>query len=97
MANHGATDPDLLPAAFALIGDEGWRGFSFDKLARCTGVSRVEIYRQFHSRGALLSALTRRADEAMLEIEEAELAEKFPGEYGQYCLRTRWRYLPGLR
>lgn len=74
MANHGATDPDLLPAAFALIGDEGWRGFSFDKLARRTGVSRVEIYRQFHSRGALLSALTRRADEAMLEIEEAELA-----------------------
>jgi AcrR family transcriptional regulator len=74
MANDGATTPDLLAAAFALIGDEGWRGFSFGTLARRTGVSRVEIYRQFRSRGALLSALGRRADEAMLDVEEAELA-----------------------
>ena len=66
MADNGATAPDLLLAAFALIGDEGWRGFSFETLARRTGVSRVEIYRQFHSRDALLGALTGRADEAML-------------------------------
>src|ERR687891_655534 len=38
MAHAGATDPDLLAAAFALIGDEGWRGFSFATLARRTGV-----------------------------------------------------------
>jgi AcrR family transcriptional regulator len=68
------TGPDLLAAAFALIGDEGWRSFSFATLARRTGVSRVEIYRQFRSRGALLSELTRRADEAMLAVDEAELA-----------------------
>ena len=74
MANNGAAAPDLLAAAFALIGDEGWRGFSFEKLARRTGVSRVELYRRFRSRGALLSALTRHADEAMLGVEEAELA-----------------------
>ena len=73
MAENGATAPDLLLAAFALIGDDGWRGFSFETLARRTGVSRVEIYRQFHSRGAL-RALTERADEAMLEVDEAELA-----------------------
>jgi AcrR family transcriptional regulator len=74
MANDGATGPDLLAAAFALIGDEGWRGFSFATLARRTGVSRVEIYRQFRSRDALLGALNRRADEAMLAVDEAELA-----------------------
>jgi ubiquinone biosynthesis protein COQ9 len=74
MADDDATAPDLLLAAFALIGDEGWRPFSFDKLARRTGVARVDIYRQFHSRDALLSALTARADEAMLEVDEAELA-----------------------
>jgi AcrR family transcriptional regulator len=74
MAHSGATGPDLLAAAFALIGDEGWRGFSFATLARRTGVSRVEIYRQFRSRDALLSALNRRADEAMLAVDEAELA-----------------------
>ena len=74
MAHHGATGPDLLAAAFALIGDEGWRGFSFATLARRTGVSRVEIYRQFRSRDALLDALNRRADEAMLAVDDAELA-----------------------
>ena len=74
MADNGATAPDLLLAAFALIGDEGWRGFSFEQLARRTGVSRVEIYRQFHSRDALLGALTGCADEAMLGVDEAELA-----------------------
>jgi AcrR family transcriptional regulator len=73
MAQDGA-GPDLLAAAFALIGDEGWRGFSFATLARRTGVSRVEIYRQFRSRGALLSELNRRADETMLALDEAELA-----------------------
>jgi AcrR family transcriptional regulator len=74
MADSGAAAPDLLLAAFALIGDDGWRGFSFEALARRTGVSRVEIYRQFHSRDALLRALTERADEAMLGVDEAELA-----------------------
>jgi AcrR family transcriptional regulator len=67
-------DTDLLAAAFALIGDEGWHEFSFAALARRTGVPRTEVYRQFPGRGALLSALTRRIDEAMLEVDEAELA-----------------------
>jgi AcrR family transcriptional regulator len=74
MADDDATAPDLLLAAFALIGDEGWRGFSFEALARRTGMSRVEIYRRFHSRAALLGALAERADEAMLGVDEAELA-----------------------
>jgi AcrR family transcriptional regulator len=73
MANDGEAD-DLLTAAFALIGEEGWRGFSFAALARRTGVSRVEIYRQFRTRDALLQALNRRADEAMLAVDDAELA-----------------------
>jgi AcrR family transcriptional regulator len=74
MAQDGETGPDLLTEAFALIGDEGWRGFSFAALARRTGVSRVEIYRQFRSRDALLGALNRRADEAMLAVDDAEIA-----------------------
>jgi ubiquinone biosynthesis protein COQ9 len=67
-------DPDLLIAAFALIGDEGWRGFSFATLARRTGVSRVRIYRELRGRGALLGALSRRIDEAMLAVDDTELA-----------------------
>lgn len=35
--------------------------------------------------------------EFRIASEEAELAEKFPADYAQYRLRTRWRYLPGLR
>jgi protein-S-isoprenylcysteine O-methyltransferase Ste14 len=35
--------------------------------------------------------------ELRIASEEKELAEKFHAEYEQYCLRTRWRYLPGLR
>jgi AcrR family transcriptional regulator len=74
MTNAHEAGPDLLAAAFGLIDEEGWRGFSFAALARRTGVSRVEIYRQFRSREALLGALNRRADEAMLAVDDAELA-----------------------
>jgi AcrR family transcriptional regulator len=74
MANSETAGPELLAAAFALIGDEGWRGFSFATLARRTGVSRVEIYRRFKGRGALLRELTERIDEAMLAVDEAEIA-----------------------
>jgi protein-S-isoprenylcysteine O-methyltransferase Ste14 len=35
--------------------------------------------------------------EFRIASEEANLAEKFPAEYSKYRLRTRWRYLPGLR
>jgi protein-S-isoprenylcysteine O-methyltransferase Ste14 len=35
--------------------------------------------------------------ELRIASEESELAGKFPAGYAQYRLRTRWRYLPGLR
>jgi protein-S-isoprenylcysteine O-methyltransferase Ste14 len=35
--------------------------------------------------------------ELRIASEEEELAERFQAEYEQYRLRTRWRYLPGLR
>jgi protein-S-isoprenylcysteine O-methyltransferase Ste14 len=35
--------------------------------------------------------------ELRIASEEADLAERFPADYAQYRLRTRWRYLPGLR
>ncbi|HTM49024.1 MAG TPA: isoprenylcysteine carboxylmethyltransferase family protein [Bryobacteraceae bacterium] len=35
--------------------------------------------------------------ELRIASEEADLEQTFRGEYEQYRLRTRWRYLPGLR
>ena len=35
--------------------------------------------------------------ELRIASEEAELAEKYPADYAEYRLKTRWRYLPGLR
>ena len=35
--------------------------------------------------------------ELRIASEEAELRERFPADYAQYRLKTRWRYLPGLR
>ncbi len=35
--------------------------------------------------------------ELRIASEEMDLDERFPGSYAQYRLRTRWRYLPGLR
>jgi protein-S-isoprenylcysteine O-methyltransferase Ste14 len=35
--------------------------------------------------------------ELRIASEETELAGKFPADYAQYRLRTRWRYLPGIR
>jgi protein-S-isoprenylcysteine O-methyltransferase Ste14 len=35
--------------------------------------------------------------ELRIASEEEDLGRTFPAEYEQYRLRTRWRYLPGLR
>lgn len=35
--------------------------------------------------------------ELRIASEELDLAAKFPAEHARYRLRTRWRYLPGLR
>ena len=35
--------------------------------------------------------------ELRIVSEEAELSRRFPVRFAQYRLRTRWRYLPGLR
>ncbi len=35
--------------------------------------------------------------ELRIASEEMDLDERFPESYAQYRLRTRWRYLPGLR
>jgi AcrR family transcriptional regulator len=65
---------DLLMTAFELIAEQGWSRLSLVAVARRAGVAPVEVYRELRSRGALPGALNRRIDEAMLGVEEADLA-----------------------
>lgn len=65
--------PDLLEAAWRLVGEHGWRGWSGVALARATGEPLATVYALFPSRRHLLVALGRRLDAAMLDLPLAEL------------------------
>ena len=73
-------DPDLLERAFALIAERGWRGFRLSALAAHAGVPLARVYAEFPTRGAVLAALGRRLDRAMLDLEPEELAGMSPRE-----------------
>lgn len=73
MAKAGAPSPELLVLAFEEIAERGWRGFSLARLAERAGISLLEVHRQLAGRRAVLGALSRRTDEAMLGFEPAEL------------------------
>jgi AcrR family transcriptional regulator len=73
MAAAPDAPPDLLLAAFALIAEVGWSRLSLVAAARRAGVEPAAAYRELRSKGAVLGALSRRLDEAMLAIEAAEL------------------------
>ncbi|HET6522692.1 MAG TPA: TetR family transcriptional regulator [Geminicoccaceae bacterium] len=96
-----APSPDLLAAAYELIAERGWGGFSMAGLAEHAGVSLVEVYRQIPSRTTLLRELGRRADEAMLSAEDPELATLPPRDRAFELVMRRLDalapYKPGLR
>ncbi|MGF1474886.1 MAG: hypothetical protein ACFB6S_04905 [Geminicoccaceae bacterium] len=66
---------ELLTEAMAMIETDGWIGFSARRLARKTGRPVEEIYDDLPDRAAVLSALGRHADRAMLGIDGDELDE----------------------
>lgn len=66
--------PDLLEAAWRLVAERGWAGWSGLELARATGEPLPTIYALFPSRRHLVAALGRRLDVAMLAIPLDELA-----------------------
>ncbi len=74
MAKKGTgSKPDLLDLAFQQIAAEGLAGFSRVALARGSGRPLAEVYEEFPTRTAVLAALGRRLDRAMLAIDPAEL------------------------
>jgi AcrR family transcriptional regulator len=68
-----ASASDLLAAAFDIIAESGWSGFSFQALADRAGVTLAELRRRFRSRAAILDALGQTLDGAMLAVDREEL------------------------
>ncbi len=68
-----ADAPDLLTSALEVVGEAGWRGFTFAALADRTGLSLAEIRDRFKGRADLLDQLSRRLDRAMLAVEPDEM------------------------
>jgi AcrR family transcriptional regulator len=66
--------PDLLVTAFELIAEHGWSRLSLVAVAKRAGISPAAVYRELPGRAAVLRALNRRIDEAMLALDEAEIA-----------------------
>ncbi len=66
-------EPDLLEAAWALVGERGWAGWSGVELARRTGQPLTTVYALFPTRRHLVIALGHRLDAAMLGVPLAEL------------------------
>lgn len=66
--------PDLLEAAWRLVAERGWAGWSGLELARATGEPLATVYALFPTQHHIVLALGRRLDAAMLAIPLDELA-----------------------
>lgn len=96
MAENGAA-PDLLVSGFELIAERGWGNLSLVALAARAGVPLVEVYAQLPGRGALLRALNRRVDAAMLAFDSAELEGLPPRDRAFELLMRRFDALGPFR
>jgi AcrR family transcriptional regulator len=67
----------IIDAAFARIPTEGWRRLSLASIAAAAGLPILRVYRNFHSKQAILCAFFQRIDEAVLaESPAAEEGER---------------------
>lgn len=73
MADDGNAAPDLLLTAFEMIAEDGFSRLSLVGVARRAGVEPGAAHRELGSRRALLGVLSRRLDQTMLAVDEAEL------------------------
>ncbi len=83
------TRQEILDTAWTLIADRGAE-VSIAEIAKNVGITRQSVYVHFGSRGGLLDALVRRADEreAIFERFEEALATEPPGDRLDACLRV---------
>ncbi|MEM6448510.1 MAG: helix-turn-helix domain-containing protein, partial [Cyanobacteria bacterium P01_D01_bin.123] len=67
-ARYRLTREEILDAAWALVSERGAE-VSISEIAKAAGISRQSVYLHFGTRGGLLMALVRRADDRF-EIKE---------------------------
>jgi AcrR family transcriptional regulator len=67
-----AAPADIVTVAMQLAAQQGWRNTSFADIAAAAGLPLAELMRQFPSRTAILAALSRRADAAMIAAVEGD-------------------------
>ena len=91
------TRTEVLDAAWELISDQG-ADVSVSKIAAAVGISRQTVYLHYGSRGGLLVALVRRADERF-EIKEkfnAALKRQKPKERLAMTLQAWLEFVPKI-
>lgn len=91
------TKAEILDAAWDLMADRG-SSVSMAEIAQAAGVTRQLVHHYFGSRGALLTALVRRADDRF-EIWEgfaAGMTEKDPQARLRACLHAWLAFLPKI-
>ena len=88
---------EILDAAWDLIAERG-AAVSMAEIAAAVGMTRQSVYVHFSSRGGLLMALVRRADERFLIWEgfEAAMAEKDPAARLDAVLRVWLDFVPKI-
>jgi len=86
---HGITRNEILDAAWDLIAQRGAE-VSMKEIAIASDVSRQSVYLHFKSRGGLLMALVKRADDRFTIKEDffAAMALSSPAERLDECLRV---------
>lgn len=68
----------IIDAAFALMATEGWRRLSLAAIATAAELPILRVYRNFHSKQAVLCGFFRRIDEAVLSDPPAAEADERP-------------------
>ncbi len=62
----------ILSSAMQLAAERGWSGISLGDIAAAAGVPLADLYGEFRSKRSILSAVVRKADEAMLATAAAQ-------------------------
>ena len=78
----------VLDAAWDLISEQGAE-VSISQIAQAAGISRQAVYQHYGSRGGLLVALVRRADERFKIKEQFDAALAHPGPKERLALTLR--------